>query len=63
MAPSMEKSFLSCKALEGLELDLQVVSADLRGLQNLLTHIENQLHLLEAWAQASVQATSRMEAK
>jgi len=36
-------------ALEGLVLDLQVVSADLRGLHGMLSGIESSLRELEAW--------------
>ncbi len=51
MPPSLENSFHLVKALEGLVLDLQVVSADLRNLQGLLSNIESQLQVLEVSVQ------------
>ncbi len=38
-----------CIALEGLVLDLQVVQADLFGLQGSLSGIAKQLQVLEQW--------------
>ncbi len=57
--PSLASSSLSHKALEGLVLDLQVVSADLRGLHALVSNIESQLRELEVWVQVSEQAIFR----
>jgi len=51
--PDMEKSLVSksrhSTALEGLVLDLQVVQADLFGLQGSLSGIAKQLQGLEQW--------------
>ncbi len=53
--PDMEKSLVNKSppfiALEGLVLDLQVISADLFGLQGSLSGIAKHLRELEQWAQ------------
>ncbi len=51
--PDMERSSVSksrpCTLLEGLVLDLQVMQADLFGLQGGLSNIAKDLRVLEAW--------------
>ncbi len=58
---SLASKFLRSTALEGLVLDLQVISADLRNSQKSLSDIENSLQELEVWLQVQLPRTSQQD--
>jgi len=62
--PDMEKSsenkFRHCTLLEGLALDLQVMQADLFGLQGGLSNIAKDLRALEQWVSEQALTTTEV---